>query len=68
MWGSAVKLTISMPSQQILRVASALEGTVGEKGTVDRATALGAVRGAHDGFRGHSDWGLKVNRVSPGGQ
>lgn len=68
MWGSVVKLTILVPSQQILRVASALEGTVGEKGTVDRATALGAVRGVYEGFRGHSDWGLKVSRVSPGGQ
>lgn len=49
-------------------MASALEGTVGEKGTVDRATALGAVRGVYEGFRGHSDWGLKVSRVSLGGQ
>lgn len=61
MWGSAVKLVISMPGQQISRVASALEGTVDEKGTGDRAVTLGAVRGTHEGFRGHSDWDLNMD-------
>lgn len=47
-----------LPGQQISRVASVLEGTVGEEGTTDRAVALGVVRGTHEGFRGRSDRGL----------